>query len=400
MASEIQTLFPPDKPMFTNFDIPKGCCAPVAGTNKTDLLDGSEPGSIHYFFRPEAFIEIGTSTEAKFDFHADPIDSNVYRNGMPAFALATIFLRRGVGFLSALLHAPRSQDHDGNVVITPWLLHDITLPQLFAFDKVLKEIADRTRISIYQPKDSNDITHGTTGPYFMPEMYEPIVYQITCCPVMWQALSDPKWNTRPLHEKCTIWIMLAITLVHEIAHLVWMYANQQDILDDYYADGKISLPDEPKIQPYTDVAELGFAWEQYQFGGAIWQGKALKFVDGKWAYCSVRDGTRGLEISQRRMMGEEKSTNAISTFSTINLMRKSLWYSGHAIQLLLLPLERRQVDTGNEENTDEDVKIKIEDEDDDCEAESDYGDYMRYHMLTSPGSYYPAVTTAPFCWLA
>ncbi|KAH7401608.1 hypothetical protein BKA66DRAFT_451037 [Pyrenochaeta sp. MPI-SDFR-AT-0127] len=62
-----------------------------------------------------------------------------------------------------------------------------------------------------------------------------------------------------------IHLRIAITLVHELAHIVWKYRQCGDVT--YTADGTIK---EPLHQRTDSIVELGFSWEQFTFGGSIW----------------------------------------------------------------------------------------------------------------------------------
>ncbi|XP_014556993.1 hypothetical protein COCVIDRAFT_77369, partial [Bipolaris victoriae FI3] len=68
------------------------------------------------------------------------------------------------------------------------------------------------------------------------------------------------------HELKTLYLQLAITLCHELAHIVWQYRLSREVKP--WAPETDSI--EPLHQASEHLAELGHSWELYVFGGSIW----------------------------------------------------------------------------------------------------------------------------------
>ncbi|EUC50056.1 hypothetical protein COCMIDRAFT_82856 [Bipolaris oryzae ATCC 44560] len=68
------------------------------------------------------------------------------------------------------------------------------------------------------------------------------------------------------HELKTVYLRMAITLCHELTHVVWHYRISRQVMPwALEIDSK-----EPLHQASDRLAEFGHSWEHYVFGGSIW----------------------------------------------------------------------------------------------------------------------------------
>lgn len=81
-------------------------------------------------------------------------------------------------------------------------------------------------------------------------------------------------KTAPLAQKLRVRLLLAISILHEMAHAMWILRAESEGLgfregSEWKGEGGLSGGREPLHGPGEPEAELGWSWETAMFGGRI-----------------------------------------------------------------------------------------------------------------------------------
>lgn len=119
-------------------------------------------------------------------------------------------------------------------------------------------------------KTSSDDTKRDVVPY--KEGYGMVTRRkhIQMAPAFGKFFNHPYFDHIDATKVREVSFLLAVTLVHEHAHLVWQMRRYNTKLQPYWVESDVfDSPNDPEFDPQKPSAEMGFTWENFSIGPIV-----------------------------------------------------------------------------------------------------------------------------------
>lgn len=336
MRFDLRVISPSQKPLSELNDL--------LSRQKGWFLNTSDGGNIHPFFRKEIFsnVEINEKWDSPLD--AFPVADDFYDRLRPALKLATAMLKRSRDFWVLVSKAPITIDPATQTkCFTPKYLNQNLRPFYSEIDKALELMAQTTRVCWFETDTNQPLEPaGETLPSYVPCIdHRPyrLRLRMALCDSLVAALADPNFDNKPAVEQCAVYINIAITLLHELAHCLHLHRHREELITGYETFGRLQMPPEPSLAPSLQ-RELGFMFEISLMGGVVRTGHYEHInAEGRPIYRPQYDGTKGLQLhlpAANCRTHEEGYT--ISENSIVALLHENTWRPRASVPLYLIPM--------------------------------------------------------------
>lgn len=309
--------------------------------NLDDFMTGTRSGDINRFWAQDQFM-INCTMKIRGDqvYTRRPLSDETYRRIIPALRLATILMERNVDLWCLILYAQEKWDYTRQ---DRWLdeanfdIKHYHRTEFFTND--LSNITRMTMIGYDTTCTHHEMAASTIIWAAPPHQARRMKFGIGCSYSVWEPFTNPTdtWRNTPHEDKCRAWVHMAITLVHEFAHVLQMYRDRDVSLSRCIAnDAAPFTVIEPRVPPHGN-SELGELFEIKTFGGLM----GMVERQHAWRNCTMRtifDYGNMLDIPQIRitqMVGSDTGTADISPETMVNFMQESTWANGRAVDLYL-----------------------------------------------------------------
>ena len=252
--------------------------------------------------------------DGSWDRNVARIDDNIYRRLEHSLRLATLLLQESGPFFSQLLYGElqalrvrRLHPHGEfgewrmrsvNVVSNPQYSAPVVAAQLSAF---AEDVADTSRIYFSSQEKVRDVWGET-----QPTLDERCRYAMGIGSILTSVICTPLWHKVSDQTRRFYSFQLALTLVHELAHVAWRCRRWEHLLgnpDDVH--------EEPILSPSEEQVELGQSWENWFFGGE------LRPIDA--------------QEDPPRWLGYAYAPFTLDTANQDSLVYRDCRYGGHAV---------------------------------------------------------------------
>jgi hypothetical protein len=292
---------------------------------------------IHPMWRIEKFrvgnineeVRMLRSNDDSWDRSTPLLDPKLYERMLPGLRLASLLLGQSGSFFSQLLrgrrnafHVRRLQpmgDYDDwrirplDVIGDPHEPPYVVAAELEAF---ANHVADKWLI--YIPGEDSSVTGawGETQTTFN----ERCRYAVGLGSVLTDVMCEPQWQKQSAQSRRYYNFQLAITLVQELAHVVWRARRWDELLHDPECESEDAI-----LSPNEEQVELGQAWENWCFGGEL---RLIETYEepARWfgyAFCPF-----SIDSGYQRSVGYPDtrfSTHAIPAFCIYQFFQKERW---------------------------------------------------------------------------
>ncbi len=200
------------------------------------------------------------------------LDKRTYQRMEPGLRLASLFLEHSGPFFSQLLHGqlqfPELRRLQPYGPLEEWRVRSVNvvgnphnLEPLFGTQ--LKKFADHVAETslIYVPSNN---TVGDAWAENRTTLDDRCRYAIALGSVFTDVICQPQWHKISAQSRRYYNFQLAVTLVHELAHVAWRYRRWDDILLTPSTEHE-----EAVLSPDEEQIELGQSWEIWFFGGEL-----------------------------------------------------------------------------------------------------------------------------------
>ncbi|KAK4923412.1 hypothetical protein LTR66_016526 [Elasticomyces elasticus] len=297
---------------------------------------------VHPFFAPERFSNIQVYDDTPAAFLNHPINPDFYALLKPALCLATVLLKKSQPFLLRVLYAPVVPTEQTNRMgQADTVFHPQFQPNVFDyqnFEDDLARLMDRTRICwLSAGQLETSATAGSTTSYHMSWVHsndgDSVVYRVGISTALLRQLTDASWHRRPATQKAAVYVLIAITLIHETCHLLFFYRNR--VMVNHYRLAGATPPQiiEPMILP-RKCNELGFAWEHWMLGGSLWPARRVVSVPGvRMKSQFVYDCSEGVQLHVEDQEGTAKEIRDVKPECLEAMMTERFWREGKKLDL-------------------------------------------------------------------
>jgi hypothetical protein len=200
------------------------------------------------------------------------LDQRVYQRMEPGLRLASLLLTQSGPFFSQLIYGqlqirqvrrlqPLGTPDEWRTRVVNILRNPRHSPELIAEE--LEEFADRVAENslTYFPDD-------VPGPYAWGEarttLHDQCRYAIGIGSSLADVICQPQWHRTNAQSRRYYNFQLAVTLVHELAHVAWRYRPWDELLEEPESES-----DEVIMSPSEEQIELDQSWETWFFGGEL-----------------------------------------------------------------------------------------------------------------------------------
>ena len=240
-----------------------------AGRSRPELATN---GTVHSFWRQENF-RLGTVEDDALTLPSNSspqrdrrgmVPGDIYRRMLPALQLATSMLQVCSPFFQKILYAEIGDtvDADGSEII---IFDPDYAPSPSEAREYYDDLVEIDRYYRIFTGVSSTILHG----YGDTRVLTDATGQIVSCLAaeFFQSFESPGYELLTAEALYSMWFMLAVTCVHQLAHTV---LEGRDLADSVgrARRGEAKAP-EPRFEESDPEAELGHAFEHYLFGGRL-----------------------------------------------------------------------------------------------------------------------------------
>lgn len=219
-------------------------------------------------------VRLLETNDSSWDRSTLPLDQRIYQRMEPGLRLATLLLEQSGPFFSQLMHGqlqsrqirkiePLGDVKDWrirwtNVVENPHFPSHVIAGQLRTFADHVTENS-----LIYFPIDKTGTgAWADTRATFKDRCR--CRYAIGIGSLLADVICQPQWHRTSAQGRRYYNFQLALTLVHELAHVAWRCRRYNDIIQDPDTEN-----DEVLLWPNEEQIELGQSWEYWFFGGEL-----------------------------------------------------------------------------------------------------------------------------------
>lgn len=210
--------------------------------------------------------------DGAWELNTSLLDRKIYERMGPGLRLASLLLKHSGPFFFQLMYGStqspeirRLQPHGAvddwkirwtDVVSDPHHPPHLVATQLNAFTEHVAENS-----LIYIPND--DSVRDAWGET-RTTLDDRCRYTIGIGSVLTKVICQPQWHKMTAQSRRYYNFQLAVTLVHELAHVAWRCRNWDDLLEDPSLEFQ-----EVVLSPKEEQVELGQSWENWFFGGEL-----------------------------------------------------------------------------------------------------------------------------------
>lgn len=202
----------------------------------------------------------------------------LYERMEPALKLATLFLRMTLPDLAKVRYGTFRSEGSGfrtdRVLTDYWRA---TGNKLQSFERELERMCRYYRITVVG-KGEHGSPHGHVETAITgcigneanwPD-YNPVIVQSGITIDWLHFLTAENWDTLDAAEKYSRYVLIATTLLHELAHAIWCHRMLHPVNNEYRRTGQITVDrPEPRFACINGFEELGYAVELQLFGGLL-----------------------------------------------------------------------------------------------------------------------------------
>ena len=235
---------------------------------------------VHPIWRREIFrmgdikeqVRLLERNDSSWDRSIDRVEETYYQRMKHGLQLATLLLQESGPFFSQLLYGKLegrqvSRLHplgpfeewrmrEVNVVSNPRFSASVIANQLETFTK---HVAESSRIYLPGYNRRTDAWGETRVTY-----NDRCRYAIGIGSVLADVFCTPQWHKVNAQTRRFFNFQLALTLVHELAHVAWRCRRWNDILDNPDEEDEEAI-----LFPSEEQVEIGQSWEIWFFGGEL-----------------------------------------------------------------------------------------------------------------------------------
>lgn len=301
---------------------------------------------IHPLWRREAF-DLAEKDEIRFP--ADlrigcPMLIYVYERLEPALALASILLDRARHFMEPIMFAPLIESSRWNPYPYPALEDwEPNEDDSRRYDDQIRDLCKTFQVyrsSAHSDGKDQRWQFGSTSRIANESGQEDVIFTAISGETI-DLISADDWDLLAIEEQQVVSLLLAITLVHELAHAVDF--KRRDTFKRTMGHERMLLPEhvESAFYPHESLQELGWRLEYELFGGELRNGRCSDF--GKEGDM-IMDGSEELMFSPYNFKKEELESSYVMPDEAVNaLFALSTWINAagqlRPLKLYLLPVE-------------------------------------------------------------
>lgn len=242
------------------------------------FTDVSSTARIHPFFAEERFSNINIYNTDETTFGNHPFSDDFHDRLRPALRLASAMIEKSRIFWVFVLKARIFFDSNGD---PNWNLRDLNpslrrmWPQV---EEELEYLSENTQICWFPDCHPGDeVVYGMTAainkPY-LPVDRSTLRFRMSVSSAFITALNDPDFRYKPRGEQHNFYLLLAVTLVHELAHCLYLYRIREHLQEELTGEGELDGGiDLTRVHdPITGSApdqEVGWLFEVLLFGGTF-----------------------------------------------------------------------------------------------------------------------------------
>ncbi|EXJ91342.1 hypothetical protein A1O1_04454 [Capronia coronata CBS 617.96] len=202
----------------------------------------------------------------------------LYERLEPALKLATLFLKIVLPALAKIRYAMFRTFGSGSQTVR--ILSDswrVTDHKLQSFERELERMCRYYRITLIGAGE-RDVPDGhfetaITGCIGNDDNYptsKPVIVQSAITIDWLRYLTSEGWDTTDATEKYSKYVLMATTLVHELAHAVWCHRMLPLLNVEYQYSGQVTFDrPEPRFMSTDGFEEMGYVIELQLFGGLL-----------------------------------------------------------------------------------------------------------------------------------
>lgn len=290
----------------------------------------SDNSKIHPLFRKAAFSNVDATDNHMVSFFNRPVTDEFYSRITPALHLASLFLEHSIPFLMLLtfarvIHLKRG----GDLYFKPDYTPEDT--QRAVFNTELEDLGNHLQICWHDPGPvtCNYASLGMTGPLRLKNVRHNTDDLVICLSLhheIWKSFSFGSFEDKSYRQKSNMWLMLAITLMHEVCHAVYKWRRRDRVRAYFTGQAESERAGEPRLKPFA-YAELGYTWEMLYFRGVMEFGCLTKECPRcKTARSTAaHDGSRGVYICRTKYDSSSFKYSTTPNNTVLQLFRKDCW---------------------------------------------------------------------------
>lgn len=314
------------------------------------FTNSASTAPIHPFFSRETFSDIEFLREDYASFADHPISQEVYSRLRPALRLASAMFDRCRDYWIVILEAPIHHDPGSQKEYfeTDHMINQDPRLWWSNVDYALELMSQNTRICSYKVDEGTNYSDGYAPSGVTTAFYKPglsdgqstLRFRMALNSRLLDALCHPKFYDKPQFEQCIVHINIAITLVHELAHCLYLHRIRIGLLRQCMLIGQYPGAPEPFLKAFP-TEELGYVFERLLLGNAIFAAGLSFRVNsrGKKIAREEFDGSRGLNLNSfvSRQTKMSNKTYRISEVTILMLLHEKIWRSNLPVPMYLLP---------------------------------------------------------------